>query len=249
MNYNIVPNLAKACEVLRLLGAAENGLSQAEIEKLAGVPRATAFRMLTTLVHEDFARKDGARYFIGRAAAQIGIKALGAISIREPAKPVLARLAQTSGETAHLAIPSGKHSLVLVVCDSPNPVHAASRPGTLADMHCSATGKIFLAFRPGGDALVGQLTLNRRTAATRMDVAALRQDLEAARAAGYAIDDEEYWDGVRCLAAPVRDSSGQVIASIGITGTASRFDANRNEEIAALVLTAAAALEQTIQHQ
>lgn len=184
MKHNTVPNLIKACEVLRQLGAAENGLSQSDVEERVNLPRATAFRMLTTLVQEGFSEKRGSRYFIGTALAQLGTQALSSNSISELSRPILADLAQRTGETTHLAIPSGPHSLILEVCDSPNPVHVSSRANTLAEMHCSSTGKIFLAFLANGDDIVDQLTLQKCTDRTHTSAAALRGDLEVVRELG-----------------------------------------------------------------
>lgn len=110
-------------------------------------------------------------------------------------------------------------------------------------------GKIFLAFLANGDDIVDQLTLQKCTDRTHTIAAALRGDLEVVRELGYAVDDEEYVEDVRCLAAPIRDSSGKVIAAMGITGTASRFTKERNSEIAAVVIAAGKRLETSLQTQ
>ena len=207
-------------------------------------------QLLIACIHkEGFSEKRGSRYFIGTALAQLGTQALSSNSISELSRPILADLAQRTGETTHLAIPSGPHSLILEVCDSPNPVPVSSRANTLAEMHCSSTGKIFLAFLANGDDIVDQLTLQKCTDRTHTSVAALRGDLEVVRELGYAVDDEEYVEDVRCLAAPIRDSSGKVIAAMGITGTASRFTKERNSEIAAVVIAAGKRLETSLQTQ
>jgi DNA-binding IclR family transcriptional regulator len=244
MNQNTIPNLAKACEVLRQLAAHDNGLKRAEIEEQVLLPRATAFRILTTLCQEGFARKEGSRYFLGQALSQMGFRALSSLNIRDLARPLLADLAERSGETSHLAIRSGNHSLILEVCDSPNPIRVASRPGSLADMYCSSTGKVFLASMEDAEAsaLLAKTPLHPRTARTQTHAAALMEDLRTIRENGYAIDDEEYFDEVRCLAAPVRDAAQRVIASIGITGTASRFTVADNEKMAAMVCDAAGSM-------
>ena len=248
MNKNTIPNLTKACEVLRQLAANPDGTTQSEMEKSVGLPRATAFRILNTFCIEGFAMKQGKRYKLGVAMGQIGIKAVTSAELQVAAEPVLRDLANATGETAHLAVPSGHHSLILAVCDSPNPIRVASRPGALADMHCSSTGKVFLAFKTDedADALISRLSMNSRTSLTLASTEELKKELPVIREFGYAIDDEEYFDGVRCLAAPIRDAGNTVIAAIGITGTASRFTRDRNEEIAVLVKHAAKQMENRI---
>lgn len=241
MNQNSIPNLLKACEVMRQIADNEGGLAQSEIEELVNLPRATAFRILNTLRIEGFAEKKGKRYFAGVALVQFGIKKLASVKINEIARPVLERLSFESGETSHLAVESGPHSLIIEVSDSPNPIRVSSRPGSLADIHCSSTGKVFLANKSEEQAvsILERVELNRRTSKTITFQKKLIEDLAKVRELGYAIDDEEYFDGVRCLAAPIRDMKGNVVAAIGITGTASRFTEARNYEIANMVIEAA----------
>ena len=248
MKKHIIPNLLKAAEVLRQIVAHDEGLTQVEVQRIVHIPKATAFRILNSWINEGFVRKVGKRYFAGIALAQAGLKSLKGLELRDQSRPILAKLAHLSGETAHLAVESGAHSLILEVADSPNPVRAASRAGALADIHCSSTGKVFLAAKTNEDIaeLLDRVSLDPRTPHTHTSIDSLMQDLEKVRANGYAVDDEEYFLGVRCLAAPVYDATGQLIAAIGITGTADRFTADRNHEISQYVKDAAAELERKI---
>ena len=169
--------------------------------------------------------------------AQFGIKALSSLSLDDIAKPILEKLAHQVGETAHLAVPSGPHSLILAVHDSPNPIRVASQPGSLADLHCSSTGKLFLADLQEQelDHLLQSCSFQQRTKNTLVSPQALKKELVKVREQNYATDDEEYFDDVRCLAAPIRGTSHRVIAAIGITATLSRFGYDRNHEVLHIV--------------
>ena len=248
MKKHIIPSLLKAAEVLRQIVAHDEGLTQAEIQSIVHLPKATAFRILNSWINEGFVRKVGTRYFAGIALAQAGLKSLKGLELRDKARPVLAKLAHLSGETAHLAAQSGAHALILEVADSPNPVRAASRAGALADIHCSSTGKVFLAAKSNEEIeeVLARSSLDPRTPKTHTSLATLMEDLENVRANGYAVDNEEYYRGVRCLAAPVHDATGQLIAAIGITGTADRFTTDRNQEISEYVKDAAHELQRKI---
>ncbi len=225
MKQHIIPNLLKAAEVLRQIVAHDEGLTQAEVQRIVQLPKATAFRILNSWINEGFVRKVGTRYFAGIALTQAGLKSLKGMELRDQARPILSQLAHRSGETAHIAAESGAHSLILEVADSPNPVRAASRAGALADIHCSSTGKVFLAAKSNDEIeeVLERVILDPRTPNTHTSAASLMQDLENVRTNGYAVDDEEYYLGVRCLAAPVYDATGQLIAAIGITGTAEKL--------------------------
>jgi len=159
----------------------------------------------------------------------------------------LARLAKAIGETAHLVIPLETHCLLQEVIDSPQLVRVASRPGTLIDYHCSATGKSILAFDAERLLTLRQsLDLSPRTPATITRWEALDAYLRRVREQGYAIDDEEYHTGVRCVGAPIYGPSRQAIAAIGVTGTCNSLSKGRVPSVAKIVVAAAAELSAAI---
>jgi DNA-binding IclR family transcriptional regulator len=146
MNNYTIPNLVKACEIMAILADRPTGISALEAENLTQIPRTTVFRILKTLCSEGMADKRGTLFFAGPGLVQIGLNSLRSLEIRSMAIPFLSELATNTHFTAHIAIPSGWQSLILEVHDSPNPVRVASRSGTTVPLHCSSTGKIFLAY-------------------------------------------------------------------------------------------------------
>ena len=157
------------------------------------------------------------------------------------ARPVLKHLSTQTGETAHLAILSGNHSLLVEVCQSPSPIRVGAPEGTLASLHCSATGKVLLAGQPDDrlELMLGTKPLPTQTRKTLTTLPQLRKELTRVRKQGYAVDEEEFFEGIRCLAAPVRNVAGDVVGAIGITGAATRFTATRIPAVARQIIMAA----------
>jgi IclR family acetate operon transcriptional repressor len=240
----VIPNLRNACRILKLLGRQPDGLKAAELARALGLPVTTTLRIMTTLHLEGLARKTDGRFALGPALIQLGTAALDGVELRALAQPVLQRLSVATDETAHLAIPAENRSLIVAVQDSPHPLRAASRPGFTAELHCSSTGKTFLAFLHADrlDELYRDARLTKRTPRTLVTLAALKREIALTRKRGYGFDDEEFSRGVRCLAAPVRGADGTVLAAIGITAATVRFTKDRVPEIAAAVKSAAAEL-------
>lgn len=246
----VIPNLRNACRILKLLGRSTDGFKVADIGRKLNIPVTTTLRIMTTLHLEGLVRKSGTHYELGPVLIQLGNASLAGTEIRTTALPVLERLTARVAETSHLAIPCDNRSLIVAVQDSPHPLRAASRPGFLAELYCSSTGKTLLAFLhyPRLEEIVGTAPLPRRTSHTIATLAELRRDIEATRKRGFSLDDEEFHLGVRCLAAPVYGSDGTVAAAIGITAATVRFTRERIPEMAVAVKAAAAELSRLLGH-
>jgi IclR family acetate operon transcriptional repressor len=246
----VIPNLRNACRILKLLGNHPDGLKAADLARELDIPVTTTLRIMTTLHLEGLARKNEGRYELGPVLIQLGTAAMAGTEIRELAQPVLQRLTETTAETSHLAIPCDDRSLIVAVQDSPHPLRAASRPGYLAELHCSSTGKVFLAFLYQGRVaeVVPADSLIARTPHTLTSLTKLKREVELTRERGFSLDDEEYHSGVRCIAAPVFGSDGQVVAAIGVTASIVRFSSARIPEMAGKVRAAAAELSELLGH-
>lgn len=242
----VIPNLRNSCRILKLLGQHPDGLKAAELARRLDIPVTTTLRIMTTLHLEGFARKHEGRYELGPVLIQLGNSALAGTEIRELALPLLHKLTTQIDETSHLAIPCDERALIVAVEDSPHPLGAASRPGFLAELHCSSTGKIFLSYlyRDQLAEIVGATRPARRTDRTLITVSQLKREVELTVKRGFSLDNEEFNLGVRCLAAPVFDADGVVIAAVGITAATVRFTKERIPEIAAKVRAVAAELSE-----
>ncbi|MDF7808271.1 IclR family transcriptional regulator [Pontiellaceae bacterium B12219] len=248
MNKYHIPNLGKACDVMELIGNSPRGLSLKEIFQPLEIPRTTALRITQTLLSAGFLAENAeGKFTLGTSLVQIGVKALDNLDIRGFARPVLKALSQEIGESSHLAILNGERSMLVEVADSPHPVRIASRPGTLVELHCSSTGKVFLAFsiaEPG--TFVQTLELTPHTANTDNTVAKVLASIEQTRQLGYAMDEEEYVPGVRCIAAPVKNAFGKTIAAAGITASTSTFTKAKIRMTAEKIQNAATAISENM---
>lgn len=244
----VIPNLRNACRVLKYLGREKGRHRITDLARALDIPVTSALRILTTLVVEGVVIKEDSYYFLGPGLIQLGTAALARVEIRTQALPVLASLAEATDETAHLAIPVDDRALIVAVHDSPHPLRAASRPGYSADLHCSSTGKVFLAYTPGKPvtSVLSKLRPVRRTAHTLVLTEDIERECARIRTQGFSVDDEEYHDGVRCVAAPVFGADGKVVAAIGITAATVRLPRERLPERAMRVMAAARDLSERI---
>ena len=246
----VIPNLRNACRILKLLANSNEGMKSADIARSLKIPVTTTLRIMSTLHLEGYVRKHENNFELGPVLIQLGTVALAGTEIRNLAEPILKRLTEVTDETSHLALPCDGRSLIVAVEDSPHPLRASSRPGFLADLHCSSTGKTFLAFlyKDRLSDLYSKATPAKRTPNTRTTLAELRKETDATLKRGYSLDDEEFNPGVRCLAVPVFDADASVAAAIGITASTVRFTKDRIPEMAAHVKEAAAELSALLGH-
>lgn len=233
----VIPNLRNACRILKVLGRHPDGLKAADLARDLKIPVTTTLRIMTTLCLEGVARKVDGRFELGPVLIQLGNAALAGTEIRDLALPLLQKLTDVTDETSHLAIPCDDRALIVAVQDSPHPLRAASRPGFLAELHCSSTGKIFLAYlhRARIAEVLAGYTPTKRMPATQTTPAEIKKEADLTHKRGFSLDDEEFNPGVRCLAAPVFGSDGTVVAAIGITAATVRFTEKRIPEMSVKV--------------
>lgn len=244
----IIPNLINAGRVMKLL-ASEPGLTALQISRALRVPRTTVMRIATSLSREGLLETgDNQTYSLGPALIYLGIRATSGVDLTGLSKPLLRDLSVKTGETAHLAMLSDDQSLLLEVCQSPLPIRAGAPAGTLADLHCSATGKTFLAwnFADSLGPLFERLKPVARTERTIVSAEAMAKECALIRKRGYAVDEEEVYDGIRCVAVPVFNSRGHVHIALGITGVTARLTHKRIPVCVAQLKEAAATLSDAL---
>lgn len=213
-------SLAKALRVLDLFNNVEKGLSLSQIAELLSVRPGTIYPIVYTLTKFGYLQRDGdtKRYQLGLHILVLANQILSSIDIREKAKPVLKRLARKLEANAHLAILYEGEVLYLDREEASPSVVIPSVIGRRVPPHCTALGKALLAYDP--EALEGFLAkgaLPSLTPNTITDPALLRQELERVRHQGYATDWEEFHEGNICVAAPVRNYRGKVVAAISLS--------------------------------
>lgn len=236
-------SVTNALAVLEAFTAERPELGVTELGQALGLGKSTVHRLLASLAARGYVRQNPqtGRYCLGFKAFEVGSLAAGRGAIREVAAPFLQDLMQAAKETVHLGILDEWDVVYIDKIDSHQPLQMFSRVGRRAPLHCTSLGKALLAFQP--EEFVDRF-LRRRlkayTPSTLTDPVLLRTELARVRAAGHALDDEEFAVGLKCIAAPLRDHTRRVIAALGIAGPAVRFAAERVPRLAALVREAAA---------
>ena len=239
-----VRSLDRALVVLGALSR-RDGATLTEIARATEQSPATVHRILATLAAHGMVEAEaaGQTWHVGHGAFLIGSVFLRRTSLVERALPVLRGLMEETGETANLGVLSGRAVLFVSGVEAQAPIRAFFPPGTRSPLHASGVGKVLLASM-GGErrrALLGE-RLARFTARTVTDRAALEREIAEVARRGHALDDEERNEGMRCIAAPVRDLHGETVAGLSVSGPVSRVRPERIEALATTVTAAAARL-------
>jgi DNA-binding IclR family transcriptional regulator len=169
---------------------------------------------------------------------------IDSLELRRVARPHLTALRDRTNETVHLGAVEGQEIVYLDKVDSAQPVRLYTWVGRRAGIHCTSIGKAILAFRGEGVAreFVATAPLTRLTPKTLVDPDRLLGELAETRRRGYAVDDEEATEGIRCVAAPILDHTSSVIAAVGIAGPVHRVTAERLPTVGLDVLRAGQAI-------
>lgn len=237
-----IQSLARGLKILDLLGQSQDGISITELAETLGVDKGSASRLMSTLAHYGYAEKDEItrRFHLGAQVVSLSRSVLTRLPLREAAKPYLRQLMEQTGECAHLAVPAQGKVMYIDQVESPATLRVNAQVGTMNPLHCTALGKVLLAF--------GDLDFSNRldtfTPSTITDPEMLRLHLDEIRRLGYAVDDEEFDLGVRCIAVPVFDFRGKVVGSMGVSGPATRVTLERLPELAATVVEIGKALSE-----
>jgi len=221
---NLVKTIERASLILDILGKSPQGISIKALSGKTGLPKGSTHRLLTSLAYFDYVRQDSMtkNYHLGFKLVELGDRLLNQIDLRTEAHPYLIELAERTKETVHMVILDRNEALYVDKVDTSEPtggLRMVSVIGARIPTHCSAVGKVMLAFLPEEKLLsiVKNKGLPRRTENTITDLEELKKHLQLIREQGYALDDEENEKGVKCVGAPIRDQNGNVKAAISIS--------------------------------
>lgn len=219
--------LDRAVALLEALSREEEGLTLLELSERLGLHKSTVHRLLMVLETHRFVEKirQSGRYGLGLKLFELGNRAVAHLALGQRARPYLERLVAEVDETAHLCILDEGEVLYLEKVEPSRTVRVPSSVGRRNPAHCTAVGKVLLAFLPPSEleVLVKRHGLRAFTRNTITTLSGLRRELALVRERGYAVDSEEIEEGLICVGAPVRDYSGTVVASISIAGPAFRL--------------------------
>jgi DNA-binding IclR family transcriptional regulator len=240
----LINSILRACNVLKCFSGEKAHFKISELARLLQLDRSTTYRILLTLEKGGFLEKDAktGEYFLGVAAFEVGSAYLGRADLTQISKPIMSDLALKVQETVHLAILSETEILYVDKVDSPRTLGVMSKVGQRAPAYCTALGKVLLAFLPDDERpkILKQIHLKPLTRNTIISKKGLMEELQEVRRRGYARDRREIEEDVECIAAPIFNHSGIVVASISISGPQRKTHIRRERMFASQVMKAAA---------
>ena len=216
-------SVEKAINILELLAKKQAGMSLTELSSYLSYPPSTAHRLLNTLVSRNYVRRDNdGLYLIGYGILHLQALLQQNIPLERFARPLLVELEEETGMTTNLAIRDGSRAVIISIIKGSRNLVVNNNLGRYVSLHASSVGKCLLAFsaREEQEQLAGQLVLERYTPMTITNLHKLSHELQITRKRGYAVDNEEFVSGVRCIGAPVFNSNNEVIAAVSVSGLA-----------------------------
>ncbi len=234
----LLQSLSRGLEALSYMTAQTGAVRLTDVAEALGVDKSNAAHLLKTLVAMGYSVQDDSRRYrpsaklAGSARAEHTLEEI--VAVKEAWRGTLEALVAETGECAHLAVLVGPRVWYIDKVDSPLPLKVDHPIGALSPLYCTALGKAFLSF---GRAQLpdDQPGFTSRTLTTRR---ALVEEIERTRERGYSIDDEEFAPGIRCVARPIYDAAGAMIAAIGVSGPSVRVTDARLHELGCIVAAA-----------
>lgn len=225
----------RAIQLLEDLAMAGQSTLAAMAERL-GWHKSTTHRLAALLIEAGYVRQDPQtrRYSATTKAVELASHILDGLHLRPEVRPILEETARATGETVHLAVLEGFEIVYIDKVEGRQAVRMASRIGLRGHCHSTALGKVLLAGRPQDewDRYVSEHGLVRRTSRTINEPAEFFEELRGVRERGYAVDDVENEEGIRCVAVPLRDHTGTVAAAMSLSSWTLSMTLERVQELA-----------------
>jgi DNA-binding IclR family transcriptional regulator len=248
-----VQSLDRALDILEALAGAGRGIGIVDLSARVGLHASTVHRLLATLVVRGYARQSprSQRYSLGTRVLQLGRSFHDRSDLRQEAHRYLQILTEKSGETANLVMRDGDEVVYIDQVQSPHLVRMFAEIGRRVPLHSTAGGKAILASWDPAELnrLVAEKGLSGKTSYTITTQKDLEHALLEVRRSGYAVDDQEQEEGVRCVAGPVGDQTGDVIAALSISGPITRMTRSRIAELGQLVASVCGELSAALGYQ
>lgn len=245
-----IQSLDRGLLILEEVGKSAEPVSLGRLAALLNIDRSSAFRLANTLKRRGFLANPsaGRDYVLGPSVWRLSRQYDWSKMLVTVAHQHLKALAADTNETAHLAVREGRKALFIDHVASNHVIAISGQTGELVPLYCTSHGKALLTDFEERDLtnLFGGKPLKAFTKNTIQSIRSLARECEGIRTRGFATDESEYLEGVRCVAAPIRDRDGAVIASIGISAPSARFARDREKEYAGRVLTAAAEITEMV---
>lgn len=221
------PRLLRALHVLQSLSHSPAGQSLAQLSEQLHIPKASLMRLLQALEDEGYVQRelDRQSFAPGPMLASLSLRTLRHSGLARRYRPVLSQLVQRLGETCNLTTLADDAVLYLDRVETDHPLRMTLAPNARVPLHCTASGKLFLAEMAPRErqALLERLPLPRQTELTLCDPMSLKAELERVRRQGFGVDNEEFIRGMVAVAVPVRNAQGQCVAAVACHAPTARY--------------------------
>ncbi|MGH3321548.1 MAG: IclR family transcriptional regulator domain-containing protein [Streptosporangiaceae bacterium] len=219
-----VQSLARGLAVIRAFDASSPTLTLSEVARATGLTRATARRFLHTLAALGYVRNEGSAFALSPRVLELGYAYLSGLTLPEVAEPHLERLVAEVQESSSVSVLDGEDIVYVARVPTSRIMTVTISIGTRFPAYATSMGRVLLAGLPPGelDAYLGGVRFRRLTPRTITSAGSLRGELERARGQGWALVDQELEEGLRSIAAPIRDRTGRVVAAANVSSHASR---------------------------
>ncbi len=238
----VVSAAARALAVLESLSR-KRSVGLEELSREMGLAKPTVYRFLLTLQSLGYARRDqGERWAMTLKTFNVGSRALDHLDLHSAARPIAEELAAELGETVHMGVLEGDSAVYVLKIESKYTIRMFSRVGRRIPLHCTAIGKVLLAWSSPEDrgAALEKASLAAFTPGTITTLEGLEAELARIKERGFARDAEEHESGIRCLGAPIFDRDGAVAAALSASWPLFRYEESEEGERAGAVMAAAA---------
>ena len=239
-----INSILRASAILKSFAGEQTHLRISELARRLGLDRSTTYRILLSLEKCGLVEKDEktGEYALGLAAFELGNAYLRRMDFIQLSKPVMAELAQKVQETVHLAVLSDTEIFYVDKAESPRALGVMSKIGQRGPLHCTALGKVLLAYHPEEEQMkiIRKIKLLPYTPKTITSRQRLLEELKVVRKQGYALDHREIEEDVECIGAPIRDHRGNVIAALSISGPQKKINTTGEKQFVSSVVEATA---------
>jgi len=226
-----IQSLDRGLVILEAVAKSGDPMSLADLASLLHIDRSSVFRLANTLKRRGYLAisSRGKDYILGPSIWRVSRQYNWSNMLITISHEHLKKLAAETNETAHLAVREGKRALFIDHATANHMIAVAGQTGELVPLYCTAHGKALLADcdAPQLEAILGTHPLTSYTPQTVTSLRKLAKHCEEIKRLGYATDESEFAEGIRCVAAPIRDRDGSLIASIGISAPITRFPRER----------------------
>lgn len=250
MAEHLIQSIERAANILELFLGADQELSVKEMSEKLGLSKSTVHGIIKTLEYRGYLKQnpENAKYILGMKLFELGQTVSRQFDLRKIARPLIKKLVDDLKETVHLVVYERGEVIYVEKLDGPQSLRIYSQIGKRAPVHCTGVGKAVLSLLEAEEAerILSETELERFTKYTMTDKEEIIKELQKIRKLGYAIDDEEIELGLKCVAAPIFNHEGRVVAAISCAAPKARMGEERMPQVIEEIKQAAQKISESI---